>query len=157
MSARIPRSEPRPWYVKWGITFAVGLVVVLSMATSRDLFHQTSAANVWEILCDGCFLAAVLLVCVGLMTFISSEGMFDIVGYSMIAFLDIFRKKEKKPVQSAPLPGAHTGEEGQLKKGYFEYKQSKVGTRSAQWYLVFVGLIYLVLAFVCLLGFQSVS
>ena len=157
MSARVPKTEPKPWYVKWGITFLVGLAVVLAMATSRDIFEQTSAANVWEILCDGCFLAAVLLICIGLMTFISSEGMFDIVSYSAIAFLDIFRKKEKKPVRSAPLPGANTGEESQLKKGYFEFKQSKVGTRSAQWYLVFVGLIYLAAAFVCLLGFQSVS
>ena len=154
MSARIPRSEPRPWYVKWGITFVVGLLVVFAMATSRDLFDQTDPAKVWEILCDGCFLAAVLLVCVGLMTFISSEGMFDIVGYSMIAFLDIFRKKDKKPVQAAPLPCANAEGESKLKKGYFEYKQSKAGTRHSQWYLVFVGLIYLAAAFVCLLGFE---
>ena len=155
MSARIPKGEPKPWYVKWGITFAVGFVIVLAMAMSRDVFGQSSAADVWEILCDGCFLAAVLLVCIGLMTFVSSEGMFDILSYGMLCFIGLFKKQERKPVKAPTLPGGNNEEEGELKKGFFEYKQSKVGTRNSQWYLVFVGLIYLAAAFVCLLCFEA--
>ena len=151
MSGNWEPSAPRPWYVRWGITFLVGLVIVLGFAISRDIFQLDDAARVWRVLCDGCFLAAVLLICVGLMTMISSEGMFDIVSYGFLCLGSVFRKDGK--IKSNRLPGGED-EESRGRPSYYDYKVAKRGTRKTHWYLVFVGLIYLGGAALCLLMFE---
>lgn len=148
MSNRV--SSSRPWYVRWGITFAVGLVIVFAFAWIRGVFEVEGAARVWRILCDGCFLAAVLLIGVGLMTLVSAEGTFDIASYGMLRLTSMFRKEDK---QGARLPGGEAGEE-KSRPSFFDYKMAKRGTRSTHWYLVFVGLIFLAGAFLCMVMFH---
>lgn len=152
MSGNWEPSAQRPWYVRWGITFAVGVVIVLVFALGRGIFDVEGAARVWRILCDGCFLAAVLLIGIGLMTMISAEGMFDIVSYGMLCARSAFRKDGK--AKADRLPGGED-EESRGRPTFYDYKMAKRGTRKAHWYLVFVGLIFFAGAAFCLLMFES--
>lgn len=146
-------SSSRPWYVRWGISFAVGLVIAFAVACARGVFRVSGAARVWRILCDGCFVSAVLLMGVGLMTLVSSEGMFDIVSYGFLCLRSTFQKGEKRGKR---LPGGESEENGE-RATFYDYKVAKRGTRSTHWYLLFVGLIFLAGAFFCLCMFEWVG
>lgn len=146
------KTEPSPWYVRWGITFAAGLLIVLAMAFGRDILSQSDAAKVCRILCDGCFLASVLLIGLGLMTFISAEGTFDILSYGILCFAGLFKSRNEKSKTESAVSGE---EEPKSRTDFFAYKQSKSGSRSAQWYLVFVGLIYLAFSFLFMFAYHS--
>ena len=140
-------SSSKPWYVRWGITFAAGLVIVFGFACVKDIFHLEGAARVWRVLCDGCFLAAVLLIGVGLMTLVSSEGTFDILAYGTLCLRSVFTRNGKDRFERL------NGESGG-RPSFYDYKVAKRGTRHTHWYLVFVGLIFLAAAFVCMLMFN---
>ena len=122
--------------LRWLISFLVGALVVVLMAFGRGILEVEGTARVWRILCDGCFMSAVLLVGIGLMTFVSKEGTFDILSYGMMCFGNLFKKK----------PGQPRDEETGEKMTFYDYKVAKRGTRSTHWYLVFVGLFYFALA-----------
>lgn len=133
----------RTW-LRWLVSFLVGGAIVALMAFGRGILEVEGAARVWRILCDGCFLAAVLLGGVGLMTFVSKEGTFDILSYGLLCFRNLFKRKAGRPLDE------ETGE----KMTFYDYKVAKRGTRSSQWYLVFVGLIYLALSLLCWYFFE---
>lgn len=143
-------SSSKSGFLRWGITFAVGLVIVVAFAFYRGVLNVEGAARVWRILCDGCFFAAVLLIGVGLMTLVSAEGTFDIVSYGMMRLNSVLRKEDKKGKR---LPGGEAGEENDH-PSFYDYKMAKRGTRSTHWYLVFVGLIFLAGAFLCMVMFH---
>lgn len=140
-------SESKPWYVRWGIAFAAGLAVLVAFSFTRGILDVEGAARVWRILCDGCFLAAVLLIGVGLMTLVSSEGTFDILSYGTMCLRSVLSKNGKEKFESL-------GEENGKRPTFFDYKMAKHGTRRTHWYLVFVGLIFLAGAFFCMLMFN---
>ena len=152
MSGNWEPSAPRPWYVRWGITFGVGLVIVFGFALARDVFQSASVARVWRVLCDGCFLTAVLFMGLGIMTLVSSEGMFDILSYGVLCAKSTLRRDGM--VKSKRLPGGED-EESRGRPTFYDYKMAKRGTGKTHWYLVFVGLIYLGLSLLCLLMFEN--
>ena len=147
MSGNWEPSAPKPWYIRWGITFAVGLVILAVFSYGRGILDVQGAARVWRILCDGCFVTAVLLIGVGLLTLVSSEGMFDIVFYGTMCLTSVLNKNRKEKFE-------RLSEESGKRPTFYDYKMAKHGTRQTHWYLVFVGLIFLAGAFFCMLMFN---
>ena len=126
--------EGLPWYFKYGITFLCGALVVLAVISARGIFDETEPARIYRLLCDGCFLAAVLLIGFGLMTLVSKEGTFDMAAYAITCLASLFTVRKN---------GDKDGEENK-RATYYDFKMArKERKRTTMWFLVFVGLFYL--------------
>ncbi len=120
-------------YLKYGITTLVGVVITLAVCWARGLFSSQAAVDTYRILCDGCFVSAVLLIGVGLMVLVSNTGAFDILNYGVRSFFGIFSKEaeNRKPEGS-----------------FIQYKERKAAQKSPYLFLVLVGCGFLAVAFV---------
>lgn len=121
--------------VRYTVALLTGAAIVLVMALARGAFTEVNAQRVYRILCDGFFLAAVLLSGIGLMTLVAGEGTFDLAGYAMALLLRVFWRKTIEQKEN---------------RSFYEYKKAKREHRKGgpMWFLVFVGLFYLAGAFV---------
>jgi hypothetical protein len=118
--------------IRYLAAFVFGALVALAVVSARGIFQETDVARIYRLLCDGLFLSAALLVGVGLLTLVSGEGLFDIVGFAMICLVSVIRIKD--------------GEEKH--RTFLDYKKARSEKRhGTMWYLVFVGLLYLAAAF----------
>jgi hypothetical protein len=118
--------------IRYLAAFVFGALVTLAVVSARGIFQETDVARIYRLLCDGLFLSAALLIGVGLLTLVSGEGLFDIVGFAMICLVSVIRIKD--------------GEE--KRRTFLDYKKARSEKRhGTMWYLVFVGLLYLAAAF----------
>lgn len=69
--------------LKYLITAAVGLGIVVIIILAKDIFGQTNTNDVMHILCDAFFASGVSLSCVGLIVFASNGGAFDMLAYGV--------------------------------------------------------------------------
>ena len=81
-------------FLKYLITFGVGAFLSFLVMNSKDLFAQTDPATIYHILSDSFIVAGVLLGGLGLLVFVSNEGVFDIVIFGTKQFWSFFKKKK---------------------------------------------------------------
>ena len=86
--------------VKYIITLVVGLGFAAWIAFSRDILEQTQLVNIYHILCDSFFVVGFLITAIGLLIFVSNEGAFDPIVYGMRSFINIFKKREKRKMET---------------------------------------------------------
>jgi len=113
---------------KYLITIAVGFLMAGLVMTSKDIFSQTDLSKIFHILTDSFTVPAVLITGFGALVFVSNEGAFDGLTYSVTSFIDIFRKEKKNKY--------HT---------YYDYKESKSERNTPFGYLLICGLIFIVI------------
>ena len=104
----------------------VAYVVFVNRGSGHSIFH---------LLCDGCFVAAVLLLGVGGIMFCRKKGAFDIFGYGMKTALGLL------------VPGASLMDNGE-REDYFTYCERKASERKPHHQPMLVGVCYLVLSLV---------
>lgn len=92
--------------------------------------------SVTRLLCDGCFVAGVLLLGTGGLKFFRNEGMFDIFSYSIKSVFQVHYPFAK---MNSPL-------EEKKSEGYAEYKERKREKRKSPADLLWAGLIFMALA-----------
>ena len=111
------------------LIFGAVIAVIVILVTARRDFP------VIHLLCDGCFVAGVLLLGTGGLKFFRNEGMFDIFAYSIKSVFQIHYPlaKMKSPLEDK-------------KEGYAEYKERKKAQRKPARDLLWAGLVYLALA-----------
>lgn len=90
-------KNERPW-LKWLISFFVGIAIALWFAASRNVFSGTLIkADVVRYLSDGFFISGVMLTGAGLLVFCSRNGTFDMITYGVkLAVRTIFRTGENE-------------------------------------------------------------
>ena len=114
------------------ISMLVGLVIAVSIFSARGGFEAQDWPSQACALCDACFVPAALLLCMGLLLFVSNDGFFDMLGYGIQRALTIMLSESKR--QKYP-------------KTFLEYKEMKWGTpKSSFGFLIAAGLVYLALA-----------
>ncbi len=111
------------------ITLAIGLLIVVAIVASKDLFAQTETKMVFHILTDAFFVAGVLITSAGLLVFSSNEGTFDMLVYGVDSFLDFFRRESKKKYNT-----------------FYDYREAHANKKIRFGYII-----------VCGLGFLAVS
>lgn len=89
-----------------------------------------------QCLCDGFFVAAVMLAGIGGIKFVINKGVFDVAAYGLKSMLHIH------------FPGTAVGEE---KEDFLTYQQNKQTSRKPANGLLWAGLIYFVMSIVMLL------
>ena len=118
------------------ITMAIGLIVAVALYIGRG----GPAAQTWQekafVLCDACFVPAVMLLGIGLILFVSNDGFFDMLGYGIQRALTIVLSEKKR---------------SKYPRTFYEYKQLKwEAPKSSFAFLLLAGGVYLGLAAVCL-------
>lgn len=113
--------------LRYGITAAVGLVISALTAWRQGFAWTLPFAQNARYLSDGCFVAAILLVGVGALTWISCTGFFDIFSYAVKSLLVLFTSLRKPKDQI----------------GFYEYKLLKEEKRgAAPRFILYVGLLF---------------
>ena len=79
-------------FVKYLITLIFGCVLSFTVMYSKNLFAQTDPATIFHILSDSFVVSGVLLAGLGLLVFVSNEGVFDILVFGTKQFFGFFRK-----------------------------------------------------------------
>jgi len=121
----------------------VGLVLAMAVMGMEGGYTSTDQAMFLKALCDACFVAGIVLVCVGLLVFVAEDGVFDMLSYGVRKMLRLILPQEKQD---------------QFPKTFYDYRVWKHSKKKAAFgYLLLVGLGYLVLAGIVLLMYEGVA
>ena len=131
--------EIKSW-VKYLTGAVIGLVIALVVCLTKDLFKQTDTSMVLRILCDAFFIPGIVLAGIGVLTYLSSQGLYDGLTYS---FASMARHRKNNP-----------GDD-KTPKSYFDYKNNKK-RRGASWHLVIVGVGFVVIGVVFYLIYNKI-
>ena len=122
---------------KYLITLIIGFLTVFLIASSKDVFDQTSVVKILHILCDSFFVVGVVITSIGLLIFSSNEGTFDILVYGVSSFVDIFRKKSQKKYET-----------------FYDYRESRAEKKLGFGFLLISGLIILAISLIIYLFYR---
>ncbi len=100
-------NEPKRGWLKYVICFGITSIVVFLFMWGRDFFTSVSPLDKVRIASDACFLVGVFTFGVGSLIFVSANGVFDGLVYSLKQFVWLFR------VQGI----------GKKHESFYEYKQ----------------------------------
>lgn len=115
---------------KYLTTFAIGLLICLSLAYSQGLFKGPGLQESYRILSDGCFLAGVLIGGLGLLAWISGMGQFNGMRYLAYWLVNTFRWGFPR---KAPM-------------SYPEFLKEKPGKQRTANFLVIPGAVFLAMS-----------
>ncbi len=119
---------------------AIGAAVSFGIAALRGLFKAEAAIDTWRILCDGCFVAGVLLVGIYSLSWVGGQGLMNGLAFSVKTVLSL-----KWSVF------------GNFRESYEEYKERKKGKQRLPKEMLFAGLFFIALSIVFLILYISVS
>ena len=129
-------------YLRYILSFLFGALVVLGVCSLKGVFHTADPVRALRALCDGFFLAGILLCGVGLLVFVGNNGFFDTLSYASRTVINLF------------MPGPF---KLHPKISFAEYRMQKHEKASPYGFLVAVGSIFLLGAFICLYLFERAS
>ncbi len=118
-------------WIKYLISAAVGFGIVLLVADSKSLFGKRELADIFGILCDCFTVSGILLTNFGLLLFVSNEGVFDGLIFSLQSFFGLF----KKDLSSRP-------------RSFHDFKESRKGKKLKIGPVLVTGLCFLAVAIV---------
>ena len=124
-------------FVKYLITFGVGAFLSFLVMNSKDLFAQTDPATIYHILTDSFIVAGVLLGGLGLLVFVSNEGVFDIIVFGTKQFWGFFRKKKDQKYAD-----------------FYEYKESRAQKKLKFGSILVCGTFYILLSVIMLIRYK---
>lgn len=128
---------------KYIVTAMVGLALAMAVMGIQGGYGATDQVVLLRALCDACFVAGIMLVCVGLLIFVAGDGMFDMLSYGVRKLLRLVLPQEKQD---------------QFPKTFFDYREMKHGGGKAPFgYLLLVGLAYILLAAILLVMYSSAA
>ncbi len=127
-------------YIKYILATVAGIALALSLMFGRELFSATTAEDAYKILCDAFFVPGALILCWGMLMFVSNGGVFDFLSYSMITFFSIFKKDISK----------------RKYHDFYSYKAAQEEKPKSFGFLVVVGLVFLVISTVFLILYCNV-
>lgn len=118
--------------IKYLVTIIIGLIMAFSVCKSKYLFVQTNPLRIYRILCDAFFVSGTILSSVGLLVFVSKEGLFDGMTY-YAGRLRLLLSKDYEEKRKNAL-------------SYYEYKQAKNRDGGQVGFILVVGLGFLAVA-----------
>lgn len=126
---------------KYIVATIIGLIMVLLVCRLKDFSFGMDSHKIYRILCDGTFLASVILIGFGLMLSISNFGLFTAVSYSMKKFFIVFTRDFEEKRKNMP--------------SYYEYRAMKMDKDVSGAFMYIPGVIFLVLSIVFLILYNG--
>lgn len=118
----------------YGAVIAVLAFVVSYSQRESFIFDNDSVDIFLHCLCDGLFVAAVMLLGTGVLKAIRNQGVFDVMGFGMKSVIEwtipMLRREEKEDLQA--------------------YRERKEASRKSARSMLLAGAAYLMLSAVCL-------
>lgn len=114
------------------VSSVFGMLTVLFVLTLQDTWTQNDNVIIMKNFSDAFCVAGVLIGGVGLLTFISNDGFFDMLSYSFKKMTNVFRSNPEK----------------KLTKSYYEYKLEKREYSSTFGFLLIVAAVFIVVALI---------
>lgn len=113
------------------IASSVGAVIVIIIVCAQRIWESASTTQIMGVLSDAFFAAGVCLGGVGLIVFASEHGLFDMLGYAVRLFFDLFRRDVTK----------------RKYKDFKEYREARAAReKKSTAFLLLVGLAYIAVA-----------
>lgn len=119
---------------KYTISLIISLLIFGSILWTKDIFHQTVKSDIFKILCDASFVTSALFIGYGLLVLASNGGTFDMMVYGLRTFFNLFSRDRSRIV----------------KQSFYDYRVEKQSKNGSFWYLVIVGVFYLIIAIIML-------
>jgi len=122
---------------KYIAAFLVGFAAMVGILAIRDFFGLTDRAQIFAALCDACFVPGIMLVCVGALLFVASDGLFDMMSFGIHKAVRRTRRKYRQ--DSAPTT-------------FYDYRTMKhEGRKGGFGFLLITGGVFMAAAVVFLL------
>lgn len=118
--------------LKYLIPITLGLVVTLWVIIGKGIFQSNDPKTIIHILSDAFIVPGVCITGIGLLIFVSNEGVFDIIIYGVGQFVKMFSSNPAK----------------RKYKDFNEYREVKRSSKLTFGYLVLIGLAFLVIALI---------
>lgn len=68
---------------RYVITAGIGLVLAIIVCLTNDIFSADNLQTVYRILSDACFIPGVLILGIGVLVFVSNEGLFNGISFGL--------------------------------------------------------------------------
>lgn len=121
--------------LQYSITTAIGIIIAVVIMAAKGLFTgaETELVGIYRVLADAFFVPGVIIGGVGLIVFASHGGVFDMLGYAVVMFFDLFRRDVTK----------------RKYRDFYEYREAKKD--KSKWSITFmlvVGLVFIAVSIV---------
>ena len=128
--------------IKYLVPSLLGLLTAFGIMWARGIFDISAPDKIISLISDGFFTVGMLFTGIGLLLWISTTGVLDIISYGFKSLIVLFTLAKKKP------------DEG----GFYEYKiRQKEKRRPVPFQILWVGLIFIVIAGVLVFMYYNVK
>ena len=127
--------------LRYSIASAVGLALAFVILCFKNIFSQTDAVKVFQILCDAFFVTGICFACIGVIMLAGNGGAFDILGYAFVMLFDALRKDISK----------------RKYKDFYEYRQAKKEKKRNVLYMFVVGGAFIAISVIFLILYYQVG
>ena len=127
--------------LRYSIASAVGLALAFVILCFKNIFSQTDAVKVFQILCDAFFVTGICFACIGVIMLAGNGGAFDMLGYAFVMLFDALRKDISK----------------RKYKDFYEYRQAKMEKMRNVLYMFVVGGAFIAISVIFLILYYQVG
>ena len=127
--------------LRYSIASAVGLALAFVILCFKNIFSQTDAVKVFQILCDAFFVTGICFACIGVIMLAGNGGAFDMLGYAFVMLFDALRKDISK----------------RKYKDFYEYRQAKKEKKRNVLYMCVVGGAFIAISVIFLILYYQVG
>ena len=127
--------------LRYSIASAVGLALAFVILCFKNIFSQTDAVKVFQILCDAFFVTGICFACIGVIMLAGNGGAFDMLGYAFVMLVDALRKDISK----------------RKYKDFYEYRQAKKEKKRNVLYMFVVGGAFIAISVIFLILYYQVG
>ena len=129
-------TSGKPRWRSYAITAGIGLVLFLLVFGLQGGFPETDPGTKWRLICDGLFIPGALFLGIGLLAFVSQNGVFDMLRFGLMKVFSVMFTRRMKDDQP---------------KTFYDYKLLKDQREPGSvGHLLWVGLAFIFLAGVAL-------
>lgn len=123
-------------------SFLISLAVGAALCALVIFINRDQGYGMPRRLCDGCFVAAVLLFGVGVLRFVANQGAFDVLGYGVQSVFHLH------------VPGASIGN-ARDQETMQDYRDRKAKKRKSPAGLLYASLVWLAVSVLFLIAFEA--
>lgn len=127
-------------FLRYLITSLIGAAIVIAVVCGYKIWEMDNVVSQMALLSDGFFAAGGVIFAFGLLIFVSDRGVFDMLMFAGILFINLFRKDVNK----------------RKYKDFKEYSDARAAKdKHSILYMIIVGGAYIVCAVIFLILFYS--
>ena len=129
-------TPEKPKWKRYVISAGIGLALSLLLFGAQGGFAATDPGERWRLVCDALFVPGALFIGIGLMAFVSQNGVFDMIRFGLMKVFSLMFTRKKRDDQP---------------KTFYDYKVLKSQQEPASFgHILWVGLALIFLAGIAL-------